>query len=72
MTPEQEKKLDDLHSFFFENSPGLTGDPNRAQQIETLLKGYRAGSLSIKFFIWFSGILTAFGAMWLTIKGILS
>ncbi|MGB0855385.1 MAG: hypothetical protein ACPGSI_18960 [Pikeienuella sp.] len=69
MTDEQAKKLDDLHEFLFGTIPGVPSSKSRAEQVEDLLKAYRAGSFMARLSLWAAGLITAVGTAYLMLKG---
>lgn len=69
MTDEQAQKLDELHEFFFGKTPGLADEKTRAQQLEDILRAYRAGSLLLRLFLLFSGVVAAVAVVANSFKG---
>lgn len=63
MTPDQDKKIDDLHSFFFEHPAGLPKAPTRAEQIEEILKAYRSASWISRGILYIGAFATAVTAI---------
>lgn len=69
MTEEQAKKLGDLHEFLFGTVPGISTSKSRAEQIEEILRAYRAGSFFVRAVLWGAGVVTAVGAALIALRG---
>ncbi len=58
MTDQQ--KIDDLHRFWM--APQGPGRPSRAQEIDQILAGVRAGKFSVRAILWLVGAGLSVGA----------
>ena len=67
MTPDQEKKLDEIHDYLLK--PTGPNKPSRAEQIDDALAGVRAGRITARFILWVSGFVVAFIAAWNALNG---
>lgn len=67
MTPDQERKLDEVHDFLLK--PTGPGKPSRAEQLDDALAGVRAGKITARFILWISGFMVAIVAAWNSLKG---
>lgn len=63
----QGEKLDEIHAFFF--SSDLSRRPTRAAEIDTALAAIRAGKVTTRALMWFSGLVISVMALVGAIKG---
>ena len=67
MTDDQSKKIDELHTFFFD--PPIKGGANRAQQIEEVLTAVRTSRNMARAVLWIVGFATAISVAVAQVKG---
>ena len=74
MTDEEHEMIQEILECAKKNnhwlfSPPLEGKPNRAQQLDELLSGVRAGKLGFRVALYLAGFVAAMGAAYGTLKG---
>lgn len=58
----------EMHEFWFK--PPITGGPNRAQQLDSLLGLARSSKFTARFFFWVFGAAVAGASAWQTFKSV--
>ncbi len=64
---ERDAVLVRIEQWLFE--PPALNKPNRADQIDGLLAGLKAGKMSVRAFLWLCGVIAIVAAAWGQLKG---
>lgn len=67
MTEEEHDMVREMHDWLFK--PPITGRPARAEQLDDVMSGVRAGKLTFRLALYVAGAVTAFGGAFATVKG---
>lgn len=67
MTDEEHQMIKDVHDWLFK--PPIRGKPDRANQLDDLLSGVRAGKLFGRVVLYMAGFVVAIGGAYGTMKG---
>ena len=67
MTEEEHQMIKRTHDFWF--APHVEGKPTRAEQIDELLSGVRAGKLGFRVALYLAGFVAAVGAAYGSVRG---
>ncbi len=64
---EHKEMVRRVHDWLFE--PPIEGQTTRAEQLDRVMAGIRAGRIGARVLLWIAGFVAAIGAAWAQIKG---